>query len=55
MPQQIPDSAYRLEAEKRQHTQNWGGADRAVEMIRKNSHVDNAGETVISAKGMADA
>lgn len=55
MPLQIPESAYRLEAQKRQHTQNWGPAERSVEMLRKNSHVDNDGETVIDAKGMANA
>ena len=52
MPLQIPEPAYRHEAQKRAHTQAWGGADRAVEMLRKNSYVDDMGEKVINQKGM---
>ncbi len=34
MPQQIPESAYREEAKKRQFNSTWGTAERSMEMLR---------------------
>ena len=53
MPQQIPDSAYKAEAQKRELNRTWGDASRSVELLRKNSTVDDMGNRVIDVKGMA--
>ncbi len=49
----IPDPVYRHEATRQAHRQSWGGPDRAVEMLRKNSFIDETGEKAIDMKGMA--
>lgn len=49
---QIPDPAYRQEAEKKHLNQTWGDASRSVEMIRKNIHEDANGMKQIDLKGM---
>lgn len=52
VPRQIPDPAYRQEAEKRQLNATWGDASRSVEMLRKNSFVDNNGIRQIDMKAL---
>lgn len=49
---QIPDPAYKQEAEKRHLNETWGDVSRSVELIRKNSFVDAQGHRQIDLKGM---
>lgn len=42
VPRQIPEEAYRNEAQKRQLNSTWGGAERSMEMLRSSYRTDEA-------------
>jgi putative FmdB family regulatory protein len=53
MPKQIPDEAYRFDAQKREFERSWGPEERAVEMMRANLVEDNQGRKSVNTKAMS--
>lgn len=53
MPKQIPDEAYRFDAQKRAFERSWGPEERAVEMMRANLVEDNQGRKSVDTKAMS--
>ena len=53
MPKQIPDEAYRVDAQKRAFEKSWGPEERAVEMMRSNLVEDNQGRKSVNTKAMS--
>ena len=53
MPKQIPDEAYRTDAEKRAFERAWGPEERAAEMLRASVTEDNQGRKFVDTKAMS--
>lgn len=46
----IPDPHYKFDAQRKEHRENWGGLDRAVETIRTGMREDKQGNRIFDAK-----
>ena len=42
VPRQIPDEAYRTDAQKKEFNSNWGSSERTMEMVRSSVRTDKA-------------